>query len=580
MANEDGLRSLGDVTKKPGSAGSSSLANEEGLRALGQDIRGKASPTRKSNKSRRRRRVKWTLSIVSAFIVLVVAAGGGYAWYLNNQIHRIHVGGLSKSPGSGADQGTENILMVGSTSRCVLAHPNPAYGLCSQGVTGVNGDVIMILHLNPVNRTVSILSIPRDLFIPNARTTGANKIDAGLYDGPTQLVHSIEEDFGIPIQHYVELNFDTFINVVNALGGIKMYFPMPVFDRYSGLNVQVPGCHFLNGTQALQVVRARHLQYKGPGVTSNNPAYWPQEVQSDIARIRRDHEFLRVLAAAVAKKGLGNPITDQKLVAAVAPQLTVDSGFSASHMVNLVLTYHAVNINASPQMTLPVLIGTYNGPAAPYIYKGGNYGDVEFPQQPIDRQVIDKFLGLAPNKDTMNGPSLPNPSQVSVSVMNGTGVYNQASTTAQALGALGFKIVGIGNTPPVGRVAETVVYYSSMNPSEEAAAQRVADSMSGSVIMALNPFRVTNGAQVTVVTGTSFAVNPPAPPPSTTSPGSSSTSSTVASGTATTQPTSSSVGSSANASITSGNFAKPTPPTQPLAPWDPRSCTASGGEGP
>ena len=178
---------------------------------------------------------------------------------------------LTSAPVKGNDAGTENILMIGSTDRCALKVQNPAYGLCSQGVNGVNSDVVMILHLNPANHSVSILSIPRDLFVPNARSDGANKIDAALYQGPDQLIAAIEEDFGIPIQHFVELNFDSFINVVQALGGIKMYFPEPVYDAYSGLNIQTTGCLQLNGTQALQVVRARHVQYKGPGVTTDDP---------------------------------------------------------------------------------------------------------------------------------------------------------------------------------------------------------------------------------------------------------------------------------------------------------------------
>ena len=140
----------------------------------------------------------------------------------------------------------------------------------------MNSDVVMILHLDPNKKTAAILSIPRDLFVPNARATGANKIDAALVEGPQQLVSAIEEDFGIPIHHYVELNFDSFQGVVNALGGIKMYFPEPVFDAYSGLNVPTPGCHHLNGFQALEVVRARHLQYKGPGVKSTNPRTGPR----------------------------------------------------------------------------------------------------------------------------------------------------------------------------------------------------------------------------------------------------------------------------------------------------------------
>ena len=170
-----------------------------------------------------------------------------------------------------------------------------------------------------------MLSIPRDLFIPNARETGANKIDAALYEGPSQLVAAIQEDFGIPIQHYVELNFDTFADVVNALGGVSMYFPEPVFDAYSGLDVTSTGCIHLNGVEALQVVRARHLQYRAPGITTSDPYYWPQEGESDLARIRRDHEFLRVLASAVAAQGLGNPITDLEIVSSVAPCLLYTS---------------------------------------------------------------------------------------------------------------------------------------------------------------------------------------------------------------------------------------------------------------
>jgi anionic cell wall polymer biosynthesis LytR-Cps2A-Psr (LCP) family protein len=197
--------------------------DETGLQSIADDLR--AAKGRKGKRSGRHRKAKWIVGSLGVFIVLVVGGTAGYAWYLNHEIHRIDVRGLTDVPTSGADAGTENILMVGSTDRCALTVQNAAYGLCSQGVNGVNSDVVMILHLDPNKHTVSILSIPRDLFVPNARTTGANKIDAGLYQGPSQLVASINENLGIPIQHYVVLNFDTFANVVNALGGVKMYFP-------------------------------------------------------------------------------------------------------------------------------------------------------------------------------------------------------------------------------------------------------------------------------------------------------------------------------------------------------------------
>ena len=499
-------------------------------------------------------------------VVLFAVGSVGYAWYLNHLVHRITVKGLAAGETHGAESGTENILLVGSTDRCALKKQYIGYGICSQGVNGINSDVVMILHLNPTTHTVSILSIPRDLFVPNARIEGANKIDAALYQGPTQLVAAIQEDFAIPIQHYVELNFDSFASVVNALGGINMYFPEPVYDPDSDLYITTAGCHHLNGFHALQVVRARHMVHKGPGVTSNNPADWTPEAQSDLARIRRDHEFLRVLATAVAKKGLSDPLTDRSIITGVAPDLTVDSGFAASHMINLVLTYHSVSINSAPQLTLPVLEDTFGS----YQYKGGDYGDIEFPVQPTDQSVVDSFLGITSSTNSLTGAPLPAPGNVTVSVENGTGVTNQAATTSAALGALGFHMTELGDTTPVGQEAETVVYYGTKSPAVLAAAQEVANSISGSVALGFDPSMVLGGAEVTVDTGTNFSVNPPKAVATTPKKSKSSKGATT---TTTAAPTT-------TTTTSASGFSPPSSANEALKPWDPRSCTASGGEGP
>jgi LCP family protein required for cell wall assembly len=542
--------------------------DESGLLTLTEEVYGPRGPRHRRPRGRHRK-AKWIAGSVVMVIVLIVGATAGYAWHLDHEIHRIDVRGLTDVPTSGADAGTENILMVGSTDRCALTVQNAAYGLCSEGVNGVNSDVVMILHLDPSNHAVSILSIPRDLFIPNARTTGANKIDAGLYQGPSQLVAAINEDLDIPIQHYVVLNFDSFINVVNDLdNGLKMYFPMPVYDSYSGLRQLTPGCVVLNGTEALQVVRARHLQYKGPGITTPYPQYWPQENLSDLARIRRDHEFLRVLATAIAHQSLSNPLTDERLVSGVAPQLEVDKQFSTSDMINMILDFHSVDASKVPQLTLPVQVDqNQNG----YTYDGDGYGDVEFPSITQDRQVIDQILGVSASTDTMTGQKLPGPGSVTVSVLNGTGVYNQATTTSTALQALGFHTVGVGDTPSVGVDSETVVYFQQKTAADQAAAEAVAATMSGAVITALGP--TTDGAQVTVVTGSQFTVNPPAAPASTGASNPAAATPTTVTPATTSTTTSTTVPST-------GDFQTATAAVTPLQPWDPRSCTASGGEGP
>jgi hypothetical protein len=208
-----------------------------------------------------------------------------------------------------------------------------------------------------------------------------------------------------------------------------------------------------------------------------------------------------------------------------------------------------------------------------YTYKGvPGYGDIEFPSNPQDQSVIDQFLGVSATTDTMHGGQLPAPSAVTVSVENGSGTSNQATDTSTSLQALGFHVAGIGDVTPVGEQAETVVYYSQMTPADEAAAQTVANSLSGSVIMALDPTQVTDGAQVTVVTGTQFTVNPPAAA----APAGAAATTAPAATTATTAP---STTTTTSGTVEDGAFQAPSSSVTPLQPWDPRSCTPTGGEG-
>jgi hypothetical protein len=147
--------------------------------------------------------------------------------------------------------------------------------------------------------------------------------------------------------------------------------------------------------------------------------------------------------------------------------------------------------------------------------------------------------------------------------LNGTGAADQAGTTAQALGGLGFDILGTGDATSVGQPSETLVTYAQRTPADEAAAQAVAATLSGAVMLDYGP--TTDGAQVTVTTGTNFTVNPTATP--------------VASTTTTTQGLAGSPASTTTTTPASSVFSAPSQSVEALQPWDPRSCTASGGEG-
>ena len=528
-----------------------------------QNSKASARPGKKQKKIRKKWSKKRIALFASIFVILIGASAVAWdAWQLDHKVNHLSVSGLT-TVAAGAP---ENILVAGSTNRCNLKVQNNQWGFCSQGVTGVNSDIIFIVHVVPATKTMSILSIPRDTFVPNARSGDeAFKIDAALYEGPTQLVNAIQEDFGIPINHYAEVGFDGFVNIVNAVNGIKMDFPEPVYDSESYLNIKTAGCYQLDGVHALQVVRARHLQYDPPGLSTSNHNLWPQEVESDIARISRTHEFLRVLGSKVASEGLGNPITDQKMVDAIAPQVQVDSGLTTSGMLQLAEEFHAVNIDNVPQYTLPVSDTNFGA----YVYAGEGFGDVTFPSEPSDQQVINQFLGVSNANDTITGKQLPSPGSVDVNVVNGSGTPDQGAQVTSALQTLGFNMVGEPGTTPVlsDEALETVVAYAG--PSTEADAETVARQLTGPVILSDNASLVKPGSTVTVITGSALSVNNPT---SSSSNSSQSTSSSTSS--TTTQAASASSSSTSSSADTAVGLDPANSAQQALSAWDPRACTA------
>ncbi len=516
--------------------------------------------------ARHRRQRSWLRRLVIGAVCVVVLAGllaaGGYAYlrYRYGQIAKVSVPALTKpfsgdSPqagdgdssggGTGGSLPPMNILLVGNNSRCVLNGKQAAqFGSCAQ-VGGGRSDVTMVLHLDPATRKAALLSIPRDLWLPIPGTHRALRVDDALNVSPQRLVQTIQDDLGIPINHYVELNFDTFQRVVNDLGGIDMYFPDPVKDAYSGLDVPTTGCLHLNGTQALALVRARHMFYFHDGA-------WHYDGLGDLSRIQRDHQFLKALASQVIHEGLANPIRANNVVGDIAPQLKVDSGFTLGTMVRLVRDFRHVNPATMPSYTLPIAY------ANSYVYDGVDYGDVVMPLEPVDQQTIDKALGL---------PRPPGqavaPRHVSVSVLNGSGIPGQAASVARSLRALGFKVTDTGSTLVTGQPAETVVRYS---PGHLADAERVAQELAGEVTMgmartAAGP-ATPAGTDVVVVTGSKLAVaRPPAARHRTTTTSASTTS------TAARAP-------QASQSADNAGVSPVLPPRPKLPSFDPRACPA------
>ncbi|MDQ6615640.1 MAG: LCP family protein [Actinomycetota bacterium] len=522
---------------------------------------GRAEPARPARPFRQwPRRV--LIGVTAVTILCLLAAGSLYAYarYRLGQIKTIDNLPLSAGSGGGGSSANGlspmNILLVGDNSRVGLDPKEAAKFGTPEQAGGSHSDVTMILHLDPKTGGAALLSIPRDLFVPLPAHNIAGrvgKIDSALNgtsyqinDGAAQLISTIQDDLGIPINHYVQINFDGFQRTVDALGGINMYFPTKLYDIDSALRTYQTGCLHLNGSSALAVVRARHLQYFTPGSNPSAPSSWPKEQQSDLARIRRDHTFLRVLAASVTSQGLTADLGKlNNILGALISQVTVDPGLK-SELIPLVKRFRHANFDTIPELTLPITVF----PDQQYYFAGIGYGQVDFPVEPADHQIIAQW----------QGSDLPrvDPSSVTVEVRNISNLARQATSTAAALASLGFRTITAGQATVPALTLETMVRYHP-GSAGLAQAETVQQALAGSVMMQADP--TVAAGTVALDTGTTLSV-PGAAPSSVGTSGASSTTSPLRSGPQATTTT----------STAGGRLPVSSARDQP-APWDPVACS-------
>jgi LCP family protein required for cell wall assembly len=503
-------------------------------------------------------------NVVVVLLLMSSGAVWAYVHYRLNSIRTVaapHLAKTVKVPSESADGlDPENILLIGNETRAGITSPAEIQEFGSpQQLSGSLSDVIMILHLNPKTDTASLLSIPRDLFVPmpaGSEVGPYEKIDAALNDGtdgPDNLIQAITDDLGIPINHFIELTFDGMQGVVNSLGGINLDFPERLYDQESSLNITTTGCQHVNGAEALALVRSRHLQYDPPGDNAP-PADWPYDPESDLARIARDHTFLRVLASTAIAGGFTNPIKANDFIGAVINDIVIDPSLR-SQLIPLATHYRKVNPSTVPELTLPITtVNNYN-------YAGSNIGDVDFPVQPLDNQVIAQWDGTA-----LPAPAAPG----AVDVYNLAGSYDLATDTTALLRADGLPAVVGGDKPVPGSPTETLVDYS---PAALPQALDVLGHLSGAVMLQIDPSLPAGTVEVDA--GSLLSVTTPAPAnPAAQAPSAGAATTAPATGAPTTTAPATAVAAAA-ASVPTPGGEKPSSSTDQLQPWDPIACPST-----
>jgi polyisoprenyl-teichoic acid--peptidoglycan teichoic acid transferase len=426
-----------------------------------------------------------------ALVLCVAIVAAGVVWvnrYIDDEIERIPRVALTTSTTS--NNGT-NFLIIGSDSRAFVDNSIDQSAFGSEGEEGPpRSDTLMVLHANG-DKSFAV-SFPRDTWVTLPNGSSA-KINAAFNDGPQNVVDTLQQNFDVTVNHYLEVNFETFGDLVNAIGGVPVYSPYPMRDSFTGLNIGFPfACTVLDGGQALAYVRSRHPEEYRDGK-------W-QDVSglSDLDRITRQQEFVKTLGRVAMERALDDPSLAPDLADQVLPNLTADAGFDRAAFDELARALLGLRGGGSGVefATLPTeraILGSDRQDAQRTI-------DAEA-EPMLERLRGNVVVDPAPDPTDEDGsatttPAGPRLSEVRVSVRNGSGKTGAAGNALQELSNAGF-VAGTAANDGRGVVDRTEVRYRS---SDAAKAQLVASYVAGADLVVDD----TLNGDVVVVLGKNF----------------------------------------------------------------------------
>jgi LCP family protein required for cell wall assembly len=264
----------------------------------------------------RRRRWPWVVGVI-ALLSLIPAYFGSSAWWIWADVEKLELSDVT----AGSVEAT-NYLVVGTDSREGVEADVENAGVIF-GSEGERTDTIAVLRVD--GDDVRLLAIPRDLWV--AVDGRQRRINAAFaVGGPELLIRTIQDELGIGIDHYLEVDFAGFLSLVDALGTVSIDIPHPAFDSKSGLSLPVAGINELDSGQALAYVRSRSYTEIVDGRERRDPT-------ADLGRVARQQTFLAAVFAELG--GTRNPFTLLEALEGVAANVRVDDDLGITRVMSL-----------------------------------------------------------------------------------------------------------------------------------------------------------------------------------------------------------------------------------------------------
>lgn len=242
------------------------------------------------------------------------------AWWTWSGVEKLELSDITRGSASAT-----NYLVVGTDSRDGVGQGVDNSDLIF-GAEGERTDTIAVLRVD--GDDIRLLAIPRDLWLP---VNGSNqRINAAFsVGGPELLVQTVQDQLGIGIDHYLEVDFAGFLSLVDALGTVSIDIPHPAHDPKSGLSLPTAGVNELDSAQALAYVRSRTYTEIVDGVDRVDPT-------ADLGRVARQQIFLSAVFSELGDTR--NPFTLLDALGGVADNVRVDDDLGVTKVMRLGLT--------------------------------------------------------------------------------------------------------------------------------------------------------------------------------------------------------------------------------------------------
>ena len=222
--------------------------------------------------------------------------------------------------------------------------------LIGADASGKLADTIMLGLFPGDGSPPALVSIPRDLYLPNPCTKDYRRVNANLWgcrggvSGPELLGVVIEDFTGVKVDHYVRIEFEGFVELVEEMGGVEICFEHPTFDEKAGLDIAEGGCRMVDGETALAYARSRNARQLVDGE-------WRRAWTSDTTRQQHQRELVLELADRLRESSPAELISSFQ---ALSHTFRLDSGWSVAEAVGWVWKYHDVDLSVVTQLRVGV----------------------------------------------------------------------------------------------------------------------------------------------------------------------------------------------------------------------------------